>query len=215
MIEARQIRAARGLLGWDVAVLSGLSGVSRHSLKNIEGGKATPRSDILAALEDTFCRAGIEFLAGPGVRLRDENLMIIEGKDAGQKLLDDVYQTMRDQGGDVLITGVDEDKAGAEIDESFVKDHLERLAQANISERILICEGASQLDSPITKYRHISDQYFNPFGFLIYADKVAMIGWETPDKAIIIQNEALAESYRCLFNFVWDHAETPRPPSEV
>ncbi len=74
MFTARQIKAARSLLGWEQRRLAEASGVSLPTIKRMElyadrvGGHAR---NIYAVL-DAFEHAGIEFLNGdaPGVRLR-------------------------------------------------------------------------------------------------------------------------------------------------
>ena len=74
MFTARQMKAARALLGWNQPKLSEESGVSLQTVKRMElypdrvGGHAR---NVYAVL-DAFERAGIEFLNGdaPGLRLR-------------------------------------------------------------------------------------------------------------------------------------------------
>jgi len=74
MFTARQIKAARALLGWNQPRLANLSGVSLQTIKRMElstdrvGGHARN----VYAVFDAFERAGVEFLNGdaPGVRLR-------------------------------------------------------------------------------------------------------------------------------------------------
>jgi len=76
MFTARQIKAARALLGWEQRMLSEASGVSLPTIKRMElypdrvGGHAR---NVYAVL-DAFEKAGIEFLNGdaPGVRLRKQ-----------------------------------------------------------------------------------------------------------------------------------------------
>jgi transcriptional regulator with XRE-family HTH domain len=77
MIDAGQIRAARGLLDLSQAELSGLASVSPTTIKRIESssqirGAAETLWKIQTALEN----AGIVFIpadqaGGPGVRLRE------------------------------------------------------------------------------------------------------------------------------------------------
>lgn len=72
----RQIRAARGLLGWSQADLSSKSGVSRNALYRLEGGVAEAKASTLRNLRDTLIAAGVEFLApqdgyGEGVRMSE------------------------------------------------------------------------------------------------------------------------------------------------
>lgn len=73
MITARQIRAARALLGWSQQELADKAIVSLNAVVRIEREKVDPRASTLNAIESTLKKAGIEFLGseskGEGVRL--------------------------------------------------------------------------------------------------------------------------------------------------
>lgn len=72
-VSIKQIKAARGLLGWSQEAIAKASGVSIPTIKRLEaaggglGGRPVTGEKIIAALE----RAGVEFLDdGQGVRLK-------------------------------------------------------------------------------------------------------------------------------------------------
>lgn len=75
IVTPRQIRAARGLLGWTRTKLADRAVLSATTIADIERGDVDPKSTTLAAIIRTFERAGIEFLRpdasgkGEGVRL--------------------------------------------------------------------------------------------------------------------------------------------------
>ena len=78
MLNASQIRAARGALGWSAKELADSAGVSLRTVLRIEAVDGVPpgRATTLAELQATLERAGIIFIDadgvhGPGVRLRD------------------------------------------------------------------------------------------------------------------------------------------------
>jgi DNA-binding XRE family transcriptional regulator len=66
LISARQIRAARGLLGWSQERLCEEAGVSRRTLARMEEGGSDARVSTLAAIEAALERAGIELVSGEG-----------------------------------------------------------------------------------------------------------------------------------------------------
>ena len=75
IMNAAQVRAARGLIGMSQAELAKISGVSHPTIKRIEtGGDA--RMSTIQALRVALEAAGVEFIAenggGPGVRLRKD-----------------------------------------------------------------------------------------------------------------------------------------------
>lgn len=62
MIEGRQIRAARGLLGWSRSDLIDASGVSMSALLRLESAQADSRSSTLNKVIAALNAAGIEFI---------------------------------------------------------------------------------------------------------------------------------------------------------
>jgi predicted transcriptional regulator len=73
MITPRQIRAARGLLGWSQQELADKAIVSVNAVNRLERGQVDSRLSTLAAVEKALARAGVEFISaaekGEGVRL--------------------------------------------------------------------------------------------------------------------------------------------------
>lgn len=74
MITSRQIRAARGLLGWSQQQLADKAIVSRNTVAQLERGEVDPRLSTVEAVRKALVKAGIEFQAsgggkGEGVRL--------------------------------------------------------------------------------------------------------------------------------------------------
>ncbi|WP_096700829.1 helix-turn-helix domain-containing protein [Magnetospirillum sp. 15-1] len=75
MISARQIRAARALLGWSQQDLADRAIISVNALRRLEGEQVDPRLSTIAAVKTALESAGIDFLPtsgtqGEGVRLR-------------------------------------------------------------------------------------------------------------------------------------------------
>lgn len=73
MVTARQIRAARALLGWSQLALADRAIVSPNALARLERGLVDSRVSTLEAVEKALVKAGIEFIPadvkGEGVRL--------------------------------------------------------------------------------------------------------------------------------------------------
>jgi predicted transcriptional regulator len=72
MVTARQIRAARALLGWSQQELADRAVVSVNALARLESERVDSRVSTLTAVQQALIRAGIEFLGanghGEGVR---------------------------------------------------------------------------------------------------------------------------------------------------
>lgn len=207
MINAEQLRAARGLLDWKTSDLAKLSGLTINGINKIERGYVQGRRETMELLQDILENAGVEFLPGSGVRKKDRIVRTYEGERANHKILDDVYETLRDSGGEVLISHVDEKLAKERLSEEFLDAHLKRLEAANIKERMLVKEGDTTLITSIISYRVIPEKYFISTSLFIYGDKLGLTSWSGSERSMIIHDALFAESARRLFNFVWDHAK--------
>jgi transcriptional regulator with XRE-family HTH domain len=74
MITARQIRAARALLGWSQQQLADKAIVSLNALARLEKGAVDSRISTVLSIQKALAKAGVEFLEadqkGEGVRLK-------------------------------------------------------------------------------------------------------------------------------------------------
>ena len=217
MITAKQIRAARGLLDWSQSDLADISGVARVSVKNIETGATAPRKDTIAAIEKAFTDHGIEFLPGNGVRQRDDIIVVYEGDEAEEQLLNDIYETMLRQGPghEVLIYGLIEmDPDEHPHIHALAKAQVERLRKAGITERIIGCHGNTHFVAPWNYYRWLPADGFAAVPVFAYGSKIALSTDKPPFKSIVIDNPLFADSFRHLFNFAWDRAVIPPAPED-
>ena len=207
MINAEQLRAARGLLDWKTSDLAKLSGLTINGINKIERGYVQGRRDTMELLQNILEKAGVEFLPGSGVRKKDRIVETYEGERANHQLLDDIYETLRNTGGEVLISHVDEQLAIESLSEEFLNMHLKRLEEANIKERMLVRQGDTKVVTSLVSYRAIPEKYFLPTAMFIYGDKMGLASWSGAKRSMIINDALFAESARKLFNFIWDHAK--------
>lgn len=63
MIDGRQVRAARAMLGWSREELLDASGISMSALLRLEGALADTRISTLSKVVRTLNQAGIEFVS--------------------------------------------------------------------------------------------------------------------------------------------------------
>ncbi len=68
IITPAQIRAARGLLGWNQQDLAEKAHISIGTVKNFESGKETVHYNSMQSLRSALEAAGIEFLGQNGVQ---------------------------------------------------------------------------------------------------------------------------------------------------
>lgn len=203
-----QLRAARALLDWSRAELASQTGVSEPTIHRLENGMGKPDTRTQTKIRQVLETYGIEFLESDGVRRTPEGVQIFQGQEAYKCVLNDVYETLRDDGGEVLIAHVDENKFIDVVTRSVLDKHLERLAAANIKERLLVRKD-DIIAAPLEAYHVIPEKYFSSYPFYIYKTKIALLSQVAPQKAIIINDERFADAARKLFDFIWDHTEMP------
>lgn len=73
VITARQVKAARALLGWSQQDLADRAIVSVNAVMRLERGTVDTRTSTLSAVQRALMKGGIEFISpdakGEGVRL--------------------------------------------------------------------------------------------------------------------------------------------------
>jgi transcriptional regulator with XRE-family HTH domain len=213
MLESRQIRAARALLNWSEEDLASATGIHLSSIKDVESNLSIPCQTTLLSIQDTFEKAGIEFLLGNGVRPRKQPVMMLHGVGAYWALLDDITKTLAESGGEVCVLGMDEARVAQALDHDPLEggEKLSRyvmsLQKNRLRSRSIIKTGDTNIMAPISWYRSVSEDYFAPQPLYIYANKVGILHLGPPFKAIIYDNPEIAAALRKTFNFIWDHAE--------
>ncbi|MGE3335759.1 MAG: multiprotein-bridging factor 1 family protein [Rhodospirillaceae bacterium] len=74
MVSARQIRAARALLGWSQQKLADKAIISLNAITRLEREEVDPRVSTILKVQAALVKAGVEFLPadvkGEGVRLK-------------------------------------------------------------------------------------------------------------------------------------------------
>src|ERR1700690_3026372 len=100
----KQIKAARILADWDRSELAQKSGVSIMTLQFAENDERIPKPKTMDKIVSAFSDAGIEFLDNEGVRRRNDILRVLEGRASYLEVLEDVFLTLQETGGEVLFS---------------------------------------------------------------------------------------------------------------
>ena len=206
MITKEQCRAARGLLDWTQGDLAAQAGMSKTAINNFERGTNDVRGESLAAIRAAFEKADIEFVGDYGVHQRRDTVKILKGDEALPQLWDDIYATLKDNGGEVLIANLDERRSHTAHKE-LLEQHLKRMAAAGITERLLVCEGDEYYVQPQDFYRSIPKDVFQAgMSSFIYGDKVALQLWQEA-MIIVIQSPAANSAEKQRFEQQWASAK--------
>lgn len=207
-ISALQVRAARGLLNWSQEVLAEASGISIATIRKLEAGNISPRDKTNEAIKMALEKSNVEFLSS-GARLRDNDIVVLEGEEVYLQLLDEIYDTVRDQNSETLFFNVNPKF----LSEKEIRG-ITRIKHAGSRRRFITEEGNTHLIFPIDEYRWISKKFYKRNVHVVFGNKVA-VGCsldkptETTTKITIINSMSFAEATRNLFEFVWEGSRKP------
>jgi transcriptional regulator with XRE-family HTH domain len=198
-----QIAAGIALAGMTQEGLASEAGIGRSTLYKIISGTAAYREDTIRKICGILETRGIEFLPAEGVRKKEQTVTTYTGDTCLQDLLVDVYKTLQEKGGELLIAHLDEGQAVKSLNKDFLNDQIKKRKQANITCRLLVREDDPNLIPPYDTYRAIPDESFSPYPFYIYGPKLALLSWQPSPRVIIIDDKRFAESARKLFDIAW------------
>ena len=204
-ITTAQMRGARGLLNWSQSELSKRTGISTTSIGNIEAGNTQARENTLKVIRQAFENAGIEFIGTEGMRKRTNYIRTYEGREQFWDFYEDIYSTLVDNPGEVLVSNVDERLFVAPLTEDQVNTHVKRINELkDVTYRLLMKESDDfRISSKKYHYRGITDKHFQSVPFYVYSNKLAIIDFDTEPRVVVIQNSSVANAYRSQFESLW------------
>lgn len=189
------IRAARALLDWTREQLAQKTGLSPVTIANLESGKTeSPNPRTYEAIEKVFLDSGVVFTA-KGVEQEQTWIREVSGENFFLDILDDIYTTMLEKGGEVLSTGVDD-----RLNTPEISQRLKKLSDAGIKNRDIIEENNTYILGPISHYKWIPKDFFKNYVKKIYGDKIFL---DFGGRGILIRHDKLADVERNQFNLIW------------
>lgn len=197
-------------MGWSQEDLSKLINVSLPTLRNIEKGGDT-KQETLKNITSAFEDSGIEFTIDDGVKRKSSAMKTLQGQQGYWDFYDDVYETTKKLGGEILVSNVDELLFTKWLGERGMvhKNRMNALSKEKpFSLKILIREGDSNFTVPeYAEYRWTPKDRFSEIPFYVYGRKLAIILFEEKNVSIyIIDNPKISEAYKKQFNVIWDQA---------
>lgn len=214
--SASQIRAAMAMLKWENRELAAASSVAEKTIYTVKMGLSRPQPRVLASIRKALEDNGIEFTEQDGVRRRSESIQVLQGPEDFRAFYDIVYEHLKQHGGTVCVSGVDE-KLFVKYQEHQAESHRERMnaltkKRGDIQVEILIREGDTNfVASTYAAYRWQSRHSFTPTSFYVFGDYLALISFqaENAPKVILIRSAVFAEAYRRQFAEEWERAKIP------
>lgn len=107
MISSSQCRAARALLNWSQPDLASRCDIHVQTISNFENETSTPNKNTLDKLVHTFEASGVIFTEDEGVKKNKNVVVVLEGPDANQQFLNNLFHDLKGQRGEeILLSGV-------------------------------------------------------------------------------------------------------------
>jgi transcriptional regulator with XRE-family HTH domain len=214
MLSARQLKAARALVGLDANELAARIGVTPDTISNFETGKTQPRESTIEKAAKELATCGVEFLDHHGVRMRPAGLDVYEGRQRFDDFYDFLYQRVKEKGGDICLSVSDERLLAAY--RSDTTRHYKRMqdlfdAKGFKSFRILANKSNFASDYTYNTYRWEPSKASAPVAFYVFAECLALISFvhDTPPYVVVLQSPPLATAYQQAFNAAWAAAKVP------
>lgn len=209
VLSAKQIKAARALLGWGQRDLARISGISLAAIAQIESEKGNPRDTTLQTLHQTFTKYSVEFSDEPGVRIRREpfSVTIWEGHEAMLNCWKDIEESLG-PGGVLLISCVDDGLWKSHYPREMGEMYKARSKLGLTTLGLLTSPEKNESGWPSRNYRIVPAEATAPHApYYVYRDKVALIKMTDPIRIVLIENPTVAESFRGQFQFHWERGE--------
>ena len=211
LITSRQIRAARGLIGWSQAQLAEAAKISRSTLAGIESDSGNPTIEMMAKIRAVLEQQEVEFLPQDGVRMREPTIHRDNRPGANHRLLQDVFTVSLDykekEGvNDILIFGVREEDATDSVGTGFIEEHVARLQAVGLEEKILCSPDAREFIAPSPWYRKLPELRDHPhqIPLMVFGEKIAAIQWEPQESIVVVDSKPIADGFRLMFRHIWN-----------
>lgn len=207
MLTIEQIRAARAYLGWSQQDLADHAGLSQTGLARIENGMHQPNSQTLAKIYRAFDEADIEFIGDSGLRKRSGEIKIYRGQKGARDFMDDVYETARQQGGQICIFNGLPAALQQLLGKEWYAAHAQRMYEIkeDLDFRVIVKEGEQLfIGQRFAEYRCFPKELFNDRMVYMYGYKLAFLDLADDNvRIVVIQQAEIADSFRVLFDISW------------
>ena len=211
MITKEQCRAARRFLGMKQSELADSCGLSKTAITHFESGLFHPRAENMMNIMRALEEKGIEFVGSYGVQKKQINFTILDTRDNETKLpalWQDIIHTLKDTGGEVLISHLSE-KQAYEAHPEKLDQHLKNLKKYNISERLLTCKNDTYFLQDVECYRWLEPEIYNAgMTVFLYGQKCSIQLWKG-HFIILCDDPGIYEIEKERFEYLWKNATIP------
>lgn len=213
ILSPTQIRSARALMNWSQKHLSELTGLAQPTIMAAEQddneNKRNMNERTIRRIYDAF-EAHVEFLPDDGIKRKRQTIKDYKGREGFLEFIWDVHSTVKDQGGLVCVSNVDESDFEYWLGDEDAK-YTEAMSDIkDVTFNILIRHGDTNFSAGrYAEYRWVKEEHFTSVPFYVYGNKLAMILFKDDVRVYVIDNKDIADAQRAQFKMTWDSADIP------
>lgn len=211
MVSARQIKAARALLGWTQETLAKTALLHLNAINKIEKDQVSPRQETLGRIQACFEANGIRFRGLRGVEIAEDSfeLFRFEGTDCLRRLTNDIVSSVTG-GGDEILNVLADEYLFDVVDPKQAERYAHHLKKTGARERYLTDEKQRRFRRANKAiYRGLPREVLGTISYVVYARRVAFINWSQKE-VLIVRNASLATTHAAQFDFLWGQAKAFR-----
>ena len=206
-LNPQKVHAAISLIDMNFKDLSDITGITSSNFTGWKKGEKSFHKDTEEKIQAVLDNNRL-VLTEHGVEQRPEQeTEEYYGKHGFEYFMKDVYETVKQSGGDICVFNVNERNWFKWMGEDGYKAHSARMnGLNNFNFKIFVEEGDDfYIATDIAEYRHTPKKYFTQQSFYVYGNKLALLKFSDDNVIIrIINNSEWAESQRNFFNYTWE-----------
>lgn len=140
------------------------------------------------------------------IKKETTNVELHKGDRVYRTVLKNLMSTVK-KGDSVYIVGIDEN-ALEELEPIYLKQYLNIIKGKGVKEKIVISKGKKKYtEHKHLEYKELNKKYIGDTLFLMHNDKVFLFIAGIPNYLIIITNPKVADSYKNMFQLLWNNAK--------
>jgi len=175
--------------------------VKLHEMVERRKKEAEQAAASIGSVVDTMTSEYNKTLGKPGV-------VFYEGKEGARRVYNDTIVNNKSQQVMVLRSHLDSAVLGHDFFAEYVTKRVKHEIRTQIISPAKQDASLKTPDAELKKTRRYMPDLKIPAEIDIYDDKVAIIAFDEPLIATIIEKKAVADTMRTLFNYMWETLET-------
>ncbi len=149
----------------------------------------------------------------PGQLQQETKINVYRGRYCYKTLLQDMIATLQPNS-ETYIFGINE-RDVMNIEPVYLKRYFSLVQKKSIKEKVILRKGTTQLqEAKTTQYRALPGKYIGKIPYFIYGNKVALLTISEPMNTIILEDQAIADTYTKQFMVFWKMAKCKKSAKE-